>query len=80
MKKMPIFKISNDLDIPLKVLQQYTKNAISTLNAIKLLKKDEKINIRVSYQTKQALRDKAARLGLRYQTLAGSILHQYANT
>ena len=48
-------------------------------NTLKLMKKDENINIRVSYQTKQALRDKAAKLGLRYQTLAGSILHQYAN-
>lgn len=49
-------------------------------NTLKLMKKDENINIRVSYHTKQALRDKAAKLGLKYQTLAGSILHQYANT
>lgn len=48
-------------------------------NTLKLMKKDENINIRVSYSTKQALRDKAAKLGLRYQTLAGSILHQYAH-
>lgn len=48
-------------------------------NTLKLMKKDENINIRVSYSTKQALRDKAAKLGLKYQTLAGSILHQYAN-
>ncbi|KKU13732.1 MAG: hypothetical protein UX21_C0038G0008 [Microgenomates group bacterium GW2011_GWC2_45_8] len=48
-------------------------------NTLKLMKKDENINIRVSYSTKQALRDKAAKLGLRYQTLAGSILHQYVN-
>lgn len=48
-------------------------------NTLKLMKKDENINIRVSYTTKQALRNKAAKLGLHYQTLAGSILHQYAN-
>lgn len=49
-------------------------------NTLKLMKKDEKINIRVSYGTKQALRDKAAKMGLKYQTLVGSILHQYANS
>ncbi len=49
-------------------------------NTLRLMKKDENINIRVSYSTKQALRDKAAKLGLKYQTLAGSILHQYANS
>jgi predicted DNA binding CopG/RHH family protein len=49
-------------------------------NTLKLMKKDENINIRVSYGTKQALRDKAAKLGLKYQTMLGSLHHQYANT
>lgn len=63
--------------IPKKELAMLKKAAENTL---KLMKKDENINIRVSYSTKQALRDKAAKLGLKYQTLAGSILHQYANS
>ncbi len=62
--------------IPKKELAMLKKAAENTL---KLMKKDENINIRVSYTTKQALRNKAAKLGLHYQTLAGSILHQYAN-
>ena len=48
-------------------------------NTFKLMKKDTKINIRVPHQTKLALQRKATKLGLRYQTLIGSILHQYAN-
>lgn len=63
--------------IPQKELTMLKRAAENTL---KLMKKDENINIRVSYNTKQALRDKAAKLGLKYQTLAGSILHQYANS
>ncbi len=63
--------------IPKKELVMLKKAAENTL---KLMKKDENINIRVSFSTKQALRDKAAKLGLKYQTLAGSILHQYANS
>lgn len=52
------------------------KAASNTLN---LMKKDTNINIRVSASTKQALREKAAKLGMRYQTLVGSIIHQYAH-
>lgn len=48
-------------------------------NTLKLLKKDEHISIRISRSTKQNLQKKAAKLGLGYQTLAGSILHQYAH-
>lgn len=49
-------------------------------NTLKLLKKDEHISIRISRSTKQNLQKKAAKLGLGYQTLAGSILHQYAHS
>jgi len=49
-------------------------------NTIKLMKKDANMNIRVSPATILKLKNKAAKLGLRYQTLAGSILHQYANS
>lgn len=49
-------------------------------NTLKLMKKEENINIRVSRATKDALKEKAAKLGLKYQTLVGSILHQYAHS
>lgn len=62
--------------IPKKELAMLKKAAENTL---KLMKKDENINIRVSYGTKQALRDKATKLGLKYQTMVGSLLHQFAN-
>ena len=62
--------------MPKKELAMLKKVAENTL---KLMKKDENINIRVSRSTKQGLQNKAAKLGLRYQTLAGSILHQYVN-
>jgi len=63
--------------IPAKELAMLKKAAENTL---KLMKKDENINVRVSHETKLALQKKAAKLGLRYQTLIGSILHQYANS
>ncbi len=60
-----------------KELNMFKKAAENTL---KLMKKDTNMNIRMSGRTKLALQKKAAKLGLRYQTLAGSILHQYAHT
>ncbi len=57
-------------------LAKYKKAAKNTL---KLMAKDTNMNIRVSSITILKLKNKAAKLGLRYQTLAGSILHQYAN-
>lgn len=49
-------------------------------NTLQIMKKDENINIRIPYQTKRKLQEKAAKLGLKYQTLIGSILHQYAHS
>lgn len=43
------------------------------------LTKNRNVNLRISTQTYLGLKKKAAKLGLPYQTLAGSILHQYAN-
>lgn len=43
------------------------------------LAKNRNVNLRISTQTYLGLKKKAAKLGLPYQTLAGSILHQYAN-
>ena len=43
------------------------------------LKKDKRINIRLSKNDLEALKTQAAELGLPYQTLVSSILHQYAS-
>ena len=43
------------------------------------LKKNKNINLRVSESTLLGLKSKAKHLGIPYQTLATSILHQYAN-
>jgi predicted DNA binding CopG/RHH family protein len=41
------------------------------------LKKDKRINIRLSSNDLQMLKTTAAELGIPYQTLVSSILHQY---
>jgi len=43
------------------------------------IKKTRKINIRISENDLSALHRKAAREGIPYQTLIGSILHKYAS-
>ncbi len=43
------------------------------------LKKDQRINIRLSSNDLDSLKTTAAELGLPYQTLISSILHQYAS-
>ena len=43
------------------------------------LKKNRKINIRISENDLIALQRKAAREGIPYQTLIGSVLHKYAS-
>ncbi len=42
------------------------------------LKKKRNINIRISEQDLEAIKLRAAREGLPYQTLIGSIIHKYA--
>ena len=42
------------------------------------LRKDKRINIRLSSHDLEALKTNAAELGLPYQTLVSSVLHQYA--
>jgi predicted DNA binding CopG/RHH family protein len=41
------------------------------------LKKDKRINIRLSSQDLQMLKTTAVELGMPYQTLVSSVLHQY---
>ncbi len=43
------------------------------------LKKNRKINIRISENDLSALQSRAAREGIPYQTLIGSVLHKYAS-
>jgi predicted DNA binding CopG/RHH family protein len=43
------------------------------------LKKNRKINIRISENDLAALQRRAAREGLPYQTLIGSVLHKYVS-
>ena len=43
------------------------------------MRKNRKINIRISENDLSALQRKAAREGLPYQTLIGSVLHKYAS-
>ena len=43
------------------------------------MKKNRKINIRISENDLSALRRRAAREGIPYQTLVGSVLHRFAS-
>lgn len=43
------------------------------------MKKNRKINIRISENDLAALRRRAAREGIPYQTLIGSVLHRFAS-
>ena len=43
------------------------------------MKKNRKINIRISENDLSALQRKAAREGIPYQTLIGSVLHKYVS-
>lgn len=43
------------------------------------MRKNRKINIRISENDLSALKRRAAREGIPYQTLIGSVLHKFAN-
>lgn len=47
--------------------------------AVDVLKKVNRINIRLSTQDLERIKEKAAEAGIPYQTLIGAILHQYAS-
>jgi predicted DNA binding CopG/RHH family protein len=46
---------------------------------VNTMRKNRKINIRISENDLSALQRKAAREGIPYQTLIGSVLHKYAS-
>ena len=56
-----------------KSLTDYQEIAKNTM------KKNKKINIRISENDLSALQRRAAREGIPYQTLIGSVLHKYAS-
>ncbi|MES2662816.1 MAG: CopG family antitoxin [Pseudomonadota bacterium] len=47
--------------------------------AVETLKKDKRINIRISTRDLEALQRRAFEEGIPYQTLVSSILHKYAS-
>jgi len=59
-----------NLEDEIKLHQEIAKNT---------LRKDKRINIRLSANDLEALKTQAVELGLPYQTLVSSILHQYAS-
>ena len=58
---------------PLKSQTNYQQIASNTL------KKNKKINIRISENDLSALQRRAAREGIPYQTLIGSVLHKFVS-
>lgn len=48
-------------------------------NSTESIRKNKNINLRVSESTYLNLKAKALKLGIPYQTLASSILHQFSN-
>lgn len=54
-----------------------TEQSEARLAARNTLKRDKRMNIRVSSMDMLSLQTKAAKLGMPYQTLVSSILHQY---
>ena len=58
---------------PSQLLTDYQEVAKNTM------KKNKKINIRISENDLSALQRRAAREGIPYQTLIGSVLHKYAS-
>jgi predicted DNA binding CopG/RHH family protein len=63
-------KTAADKEAEMKKHQQY---------AAETFKKDKRINIRISSRDLDALRKRALREGIPYQTLVTSILHKYVD-
>ena len=61
---------TENFDKEKKLLEQAAKNTVN---------KTKNINIRMLEKDVHKLKAKAAELGMRYQTLASSVLHRFAN-
>ncbi|MCK5878009.1 MAG: hypothetical protein KAG43_10260 [Candidatus Marithrix sp.] len=77
---------NNGLDSEeLEILEAYESRKLNgsplsdsmVLTAKKTMKKNKNINIRISENNLEAIKLRAAREGIPYQTLIGSILHKY---
>lgn len=54
-----------------------TEKAAARATATATLKRDKRMNVRMSSMDMIELQTKAAKLGMPYQTLVASVLHQY---
>jgi predicted DNA binding CopG/RHH family protein len=64
------FKSVNNLEKEKKMYSQYAANT---------LRKDKRVNIRISERDLQSIQRKALEEGIPYQTLISSLLHKYIN-
>ena len=72
-----IESIENDEFVPVENLKQEIKKAM--VAAKNSLKKDKRINIRLTQKDYHQIRVKAIQQGMPYQTLLGSIIHKYVS-
>ena len=85
---MPKFENPDKLDAEeLEILEAYNNGKLNGSPVSKLmmtaaketLKKNKNINIRISENDLESIKLLAAREGMPYQTLIGSLLHKYAS-
>lgn len=72
--------LPENLDLTPLPPKELKRLSLIAKNTLLDMKKDSNMNIRVSKSTITKLKTKAAKLGLGYQTMVGSILHQFANS
>ena len=69
--------LENDEWQPVKDFRQQKKDAVEA--ARNTLKKDKRINLRLSQKDYHQIQIKAVQEGIPYQTLISSIIHKYLN-
>ena len=69
--------LENDEWQPVKDFKQQKKDAVEA--ARNTLKKDKRINLRLSQKDYHQIQIKAVQEGIPYQTLISSIIHKYLN-
>jgi len=67
-------------ELPPKELKEFKKRMAGYVKYTRLKReKSKNINIRIAPEDVEKLKSKALKVGIPYQTIAASILHQYAN-
>jgi predicted DNA binding CopG/RHH family protein len=61
------------------VADEKTRRKVHQKTAEATLKKDQRLNIRISSRDLKSLQARAVEEGIPYQTLAASLLHKYVN-